>query len=157
VKRSHRTPPSKEKDSMNHAFGIALVVALLVPLAAHAEDQKQQVAENKAVESAEAWLSLVDQEKYADGWESAASYLKTAVSKDAFVKSLTAARKPLGNKVSRKLKSKDYRTTLPGAPDGEYVIIQFDTSFENKKMGIETITPMLDKDGAWKVSGYFIK
>ena len=47
--------------------------------------------------------------------------------------------------------------SLPGAPDGEYVVLQFDTSFANKKEAVETVTPMLDKDGKWKVSGYYIK
>jgi phosphoglycolate phosphatase len=31
------------------------------------------------------------------------------------------------------------------------------TVFENKKSAIETITPTLDNDGEWRVSGYFIK
>ena len=62
-----------------------------------------------------------------------------------------------GKNISRKLKSKSYSTSLPGAPDGEYVVIQFEASFENKKSAIETITPMLDKDGKWRVSGYFMK
>jgi hypothetical protein len=43
------------------------------------------------------------------------------------------------------------------APDGEYVVIQFEASFENKKSAIETVTPMLDKDGNWRVSGYYVK
>lgn len=59
--------------------------------------------------------------------------------------------------MSRELKSKQYATSLPGAPDGEYVVIQFKTAFENKKSVVETITPMLDKDKKWRVSGYFIK
>jgi hypothetical protein len=59
--------------------------------------------------------------------------------------------------VSRKLKSAKYTKALPGAPAGEYVVLQFDTSFVNKKEAVETVTPMLDKDGKWKVSGYFIK
>ena len=46
---------------------------------------------------------------------------------------------------------------MPGAPDGEYVVIQFETSFENKKHAIETVTPMMDKDGTWRVSGYYIR
>ena len=99
----------------------------------------------------------MDQEKYGEGWGAAASYLQNAVSKADFVKSLTAVRKPLGNVKRRNFKSKQYRTSLPGAPDGSYVVIQFKTSFENKKTSIETITPMLDKDKTWKVSGYFIK
>ncbi len=79
------------------------------------------------------------------------------MTKDAFVKSLNAARKPLGALKSREVKSKQYQTSLPGAPDGQYVVIQFTTSMENKNSAVETVTPMLDKDGKWKVSGYYIK
>ena len=136
-----------------------LLVSLLflVPLASNADEQKIEDAKKQAVEAAEAWLALIDQEKYGDGWEAAATFLKNAVSKEDFMKSLTAVRKPLGNVTTRKLSSKHYRTSLPGAPDGQYVVIQFETSFENKKESVETITPMLDKDKTWKVSGYFIK
>jgi hypothetical protein len=70
---------------------------------------------------------------------------------------MKAARQPLGKLISRKMQTKSYKTSLPGAPDGEYVVIQFETSFENKKTAIETVTPMLDKDGKWRVSGYYIK
>jgi hypothetical protein len=37
------------------------------------------------------------------------------------------------------------------------VVIQYDTVFKNKAAAVETIAPMLEKDGAWRVSGYFIK
>ena len=53
--------------------------------------------------------------------------------------------------------SKTFMTELPGAPDGRYVVIQFDTAFENKASSVETVTPMADPDGAWRVAGYFIK
>jgi hypothetical protein len=32
---------------------------------------------------------------------------------------------------SRKLKSATYKTSLPVAPDGQYVVIQYDSSFEH--------------------------
>lgn len=70
---------------------------------------------------------------------------------------MLAVRKPLGKLISRKVKNKNYTTSLPGAPDGEYVVIQFETSFEKKKSAIETVTPMMDKDRNWRVSGYYIK
>jgi hypothetical protein len=66
-------------------------------------------------------------------------------------------RKPLGRLVSRKVQSTLYKTSLPGAPDGKYVVITFETAFENKASAVETVTPMLEKDGKWRVSGYFIK
>ena len=83
--------------------------------------------------------------------------MATPITKDKWEQAITAVRKPLGKKLSRKLLSKTYTQSLPGAPDGEYVVIQFEASFQNKKIAIETVTPMLDKDGQWRVSGYYIK
>jgi len=113
--------------------------------------------EAEAQKAAEQWLALVDAGKFAESWDTAAAYFKGAVSKDQWQGSMVAMRKPLGDLVSRKLKTAKYAKTLPGAPDGEYVVLQFDTSFANKKTAVETITPLLDKDGKWRVSGYFIK
>ena len=70
---------------------------------------------------------------------------------------MTTFRKPLGELVSRQLKSAQPMTELPGAADGQYVVMQFETSFANKKSGIETVTFVLEKDGQWKSAGYFIK
>jgi len=114
-------------------------------------------AEAAAISAAEAWLSLVDKGKYEKSWIEASQYFKSAVSKDQWGQAIRAARKPLGNNLSRKLVSKSYHTSLPGAPDGKYVVIQFKASFEDKKAATETITPMMDKDGKWRVSGYYIK
>jgi hypothetical protein len=54
------------------------------------------------------------------------------------------------------LKAARFTRDLPGAPAGEYVVIQYDTDFEEKSGVTETITPMKEK-GAWRVSGYYIK
>jgi hypothetical protein len=113
--------------------------------------------EDEAQKSAEQWLSLVDAGKYSESWKTAATYFQGAVSQEQWKQSLNAVRKPLGELVSRKLKNAKYTKSLPGAPDGEYVVLQFNTSFTNKKQAIETVTPMIDKDGKWKVSGYYIK
>ena len=116
-----------------------------------------EVREAAAVTAAKKWLALVDEGIYGDSWETAAAYFKRAITKEKWEQMLTAVRSPLGRPVSRELSSKTYTQSLPGAPYGEYVVIQFATSFENKKSAIETITPMLDNDGEWRVSGYFIK
>ena len=114
-------------------------------------------AEKLGIESAQAWLEFVDIEKYTESWEEAAEYFKSAITKEKWGKAIQAVRNPLGKVVSRKLKSQKYTTSLPGTPYGEYVVIQYYTTFEKKKAAIETITPILDKDGKWKVSGYYIK
>ena len=116
----------------------------------------EQAKEEIAIQAAKDWLSLVDEERYGESWETAAIFFKNAVQKVQWITSMNGFRKPLGKLLERKIKNSQYMTTLPGAPDGEYVVIQFETSFENKKSSIETITPMLDKDGKWRTSGYYI-
>lgn len=133
--------------------GLTIMLILLptVSMTQHAAKERSAVA------VAERWLVMVDEGKYRESWEAAAEYFRTAVKQEQWVESLQAVRKPLGKLISRKVKSKSYKTSLPGAPDGEYVVIQFETSFEKKKFAIETVTPMIDKDGKWRVSGYYIK
>ncbi len=114
-------------------------------------------AEKQARRAAVAWLALVDAGDYSGSWDAAAGYFRAAITKDKWRQALTPVRTPLGKLVSREFKSAQYATSLPGAPDGEYVVIQFATAFENKAASVETVTPMLDKDGKWRVSGYFIK
>jgi len=113
--------------------------------------------ERAAVEVSRAWLKLVDEGKYSESWEEAAKYFKNALTREQWKSSLESVRSPLGAVLSRNLKSAKYTKTLPGAPDGQYVVIQYETSFRNKQHAIETVTPMLDKDGKWRVSGYYIR
>jgi hypothetical protein len=59
--------------------------------------------------------------------------------------------------LARRVTSRQFSEKLPGAPDGKYVIILWETVFERKASAVETVTPMLDPDGVWRVSGYFIR
>jgi Protein of unknown function (DUF4019) len=138
-------------------FGSLLPVCLGFLLMAGVVGAQAPEKEKAAITAAEQWLALVDAGKYAESWTEAAGYFKNAVTQEKWAQSLTAVREPLGKLISKKVKSTTYATSLPGAPDGEYVVIQFETSFENKKSAVETVTPAFEKDGKWRVSGYFIK
>jgi Protein of unknown function (DUF4019) len=133
---------------------MTIVVVLLASLHAGVAADK---AEAVATKQAEAWLGLVDGGKYGESWDAASKLFEGAVTRAAWAEKIAGVRAPLGKVLSRRVKSERPTTRLPGAPDGKYVLIQFATSFENKKQAIETVTPMLESDGSWKVSGYFIK
>lgn len=136
---------------------VSIILLLFLFGISHQAVLASQDRERTAEAVAKAWLLLVDEGKYSESWNETATYFKGAVTTDSWMKSMLSFRQPLGKVKSRKLMSKKYTKTLPGAPDGEYVVIQYRSSFENKKSAMETITPMLDKDGKWKVSGYYIK
>jgi len=137
---------------------LSILIVLVLVLAAPAwlrADEGAAVAEAK--KAATSWLATVDAGRYEKSWDDAAALFRQAVTKDAWEHALNAAREPLGAVVERKLKSATFARELPGAPDGEYVVIQFDTRFANKASAVETITPMRDPDGVWRVSGYLIR
>jgi hypothetical protein len=130
-----------------------LAAAVAVPFA-HAQ---QPDAERNAVDAANRWLVSADAGDGAATWDQAASAFQTAVSKADWSTALKQARQPLGAVTSRKVVSSEFKRSLPGAPDGEYVVIQYDTQFEHKAHAVETVVPMRARDGSWKVSGYFVK
>ncbi|MEW5974598.1 MAG: DUF4019 domain-containing protein [Acidobacteriota bacterium] len=137
---------------LSGAIFAVLALSMSVP-----ESLSTSPPEKEAEKAARSWLALVDTARYGESWEEAARLFKQQVSKAQWVQMVKGVRDPLGKMVSRKLKGARYTKELPGAPDGEYVVIQFDASFENKQTAVETVTPMVDQDGEWRVSGYYIK
>ncbi len=129
-----------------------LLTLTLTAFAAGASEQKTRAADQAAGK----WLALVDARDYDESWRRAASLFKLQVNIEQWRSAVAAARKPLGSMISRKLIAANYLTSLPGAPDGEYVVLQYRSEFEHKKSAIETVTPMLD-NGSWRVSGYYIR
>jgi hypothetical protein len=119
--------------------------------------QNERNPETDALAAAQDWLELIDRGDAAGSYSRAASLFKSAVSSEPWRSSLAAAQSPLGRPISRSLKSKSYAEELPGAPDGRYYVIEYETTFEKKKNGVETVVPMLDEDGVWRVSGYFVR
>jgi hypothetical protein len=132
-----------------------LIVVMLFAAGCRREDNS--AFEISALRSAESWLKIVDAGEYEKSYESSSELARKMVTKKDWSNGIRTARGFLGNVVSREAHSSRYLTSLPGAPDGKYVVIRFRTVFENKKRAIEIVTPMLDNDGQWRVSGYYIR
>ena len=116
----------------------------------------QSGGEIAATAAAEVWLSLVDDGQFDKAWDTGAKILQGVVTKEDWDQRAKERRPPLGKVVSRKGTETTSTTSLPGAPTGEYVVLQYNTEFEHKKVARETVTIALD-GGAWKVSGYYIR
>lgn len=132
---------------------VLVLVALLTPPPVHADEAKQAAA----VKTAEAWLALIDKAEYDKSWDEAAPAFKQKVPRSQWVQQIRSVRGPLGALKSRSLLGAKYTTEIPNAAKGEYVIMQFRASFASKENAVETVTPMLDDKGVWRVSGYYIR
>jgi Protein of unknown function (DUF4019) len=116
-----------------------------------------QEQEKAATDAATPWLALVDSGQYGESWFQASSDFRGAASKEQWIHALNTVRAPLGKLVSRQLKSATYTTKLPNTHPGEYMVVQYDTSYEKAPGMLEVVVMAKEKTGTWKVSGYFIK
>lgn len=118
---------------------------------------EKETPEKAAQKAAESWLDVVDHYAYDKTWEEASPSFKAVVNQDKWVRTLEDLRTRFGKVKDRKVRTARYTKSLPDAPKGEYVVVQFETTFQDNSSVIETVVPMLDPDGRWRVSGYYIK
>lgn len=136
--------------------GAAVIIALTTGAGTH-RAYAQNNGKAQAQKAAEAWLALVDAGQYGASYDQAAQSFKAVVSRDEWIKDVTGARGPLGKMSTRRLAKSDVMRDPPNAPPGEYVAIQYQSSFANLNAALETVVPVLEKDGKWRVSGYYVK
>ena len=115
------------------------------------------IKKKAALTAAEAWLGLLDSAKFADTWKNADDYFKTRVKEAKWVRQMPQLSRTLGKIVSRKLLSANFTHKLPGLPGRSAFILRYATKFEKKPQAIETVIPIDETDGTWRVSGYYIK
>ena len=107
--------------------------------------------------AAERWLALVDMCQYAESWEQAGAVFKESVAKSEWTEAASQTRQPLGKLKTRKVKYSQATDKIQGAPAGQYVLLQTEAAFERKETAKELVTLTLEKDGKWRVIGYFIQ
>ena len=139
-----RVDPGNKKIKAEYDTALAKAKAALVEI-------------KKAQAAVEKWLALLDEGKYAETWDESAALFRKVITRKKWASTIKALLEPMGKAKSRTRQDADYRTVLPGSPKGEYVIFVFETNYADKPGAIETVTPMKDKDGKWRVSGYYIK
>lgn len=112
--------------------------------------------ESVGASAARAWLALVDAGQLDESWTEAGSIFRAQVTQERWSQMVTPVREPLGAVISRKVRAIQATGTLPGMPDGEYEVIEFDTSFEKMNATVETVT-VVHEDGRWAVIGYYVR
>ena len=125
---------------------LAAVFCNLIMISAPAEDDAAVAGQN--------WLSLVDDQKYEESWKQASSMFRGEVSQEQWIAALKRSREPLGSLVSRMPSRVEFSRFLRGAPEADYAIIHFKTSF-TAKSATERLT-LVKEDGKWQMAAYGI-
>jgi hypothetical protein len=137
-----------------HALLILVCAFIIIfpMLSAKPDPEKTKQARAVAME----FLHLIDNEQYAESWQTAASLMREKVQQQKWIETLTKSRALSGALVERSEESASYSTSAKDSPEGEYILFTFDSTYQRTKSVREYVTVMLDGD-RWRVAGYFIK
>ncbi|MGP9766851.1 DUF4019 domain-containing protein [Halomonas sp. AOP13-D3-9] len=130
---------------------LTFIIATLLLMLSNQGQANTSAAEAAAL----AWLEAIDSGEFEQAWENSSTLLKVPLSPNMLSRTVSAARRDFGTVQSRRRVSLIRETSMPGAPSGDYAILTFQTSFENRPQITETITPHLE-EGTWRVSGYYV-
>ncbi|ADK86253.1 conserved hypothetical protein [Desulfarculus baarsii DSM 2075] len=142
--------------SAKRGYWAALICSLTMALCL-AGPLPARSAQDQAGRAATEWLALVDGGDYRQAWSATGELIRDAMTAQAWESLLEQARRPLGEKSARQETSRRAYEQLPGAPDGQYLVLTFDSSFAHKARAMETLTLRREADGVWRVVGYFIR
>ena len=135
---------------------LMMITAVGITVATLPRAADEEIDTVPATKAALTWLAIVDAGHYGQSWESTAEVFRAGVTKPQWEALVASVRGKVGGVQLRKVTSVQFVRDLPKAPPGEYVVIQYATRFDNGQFN-ETVTPMREKDGSWKVAGYYIK
>ncbi len=130
---------------------VTICLALLTSCSSSAQLTSEQQ------ESSRSWLAIVDAVDFEESWSQASMTFQSAVTQQSWVEQVRAARGPLGALEHRTQTRATTQTNPPGAPDGDYIIVIYDSSFENKAEAVETHSLQLEEAGVWRTAGHFIR
>jgi serine/threonine-protein kinase len=126
------------------------------PAGAPQADDPHTADELVAQRQALGFLGYLDQGRYADSYAYTGMLIRSQLDRDAFAAQIQKAREGTGALQSRELMDSSYTTNLPGAPEGQYVVLHYHASFANRPEAVETVTLAFAK-GYWRIVGYYIK
>lgn len=131
---------------------VAFSLLMLAAQSLQAQDAQPQEAAAEA--AAEQWIALVDIAEYAESWAEASPAFQTGISADDWEQAADQVRSQLGKLQDRTLMDSQYRTSLPNAPEGEYVILQYQSSFERLPQAMEMVVMTMTEREQWRAAGY---
>jgi len=99
---------------------------------------------------ATSWLNLIDTEHFAESWQPLGKKLKAKYSESTWGSALHPLLSQTG-----KVKKRTFRSVSYSDPQGESVIVEFDSSFTNASVTKEIVT-LAQEDGQWKIVSYSV-
>lgn len=119
--------------------------------------QHRFVTKPQSHERVTAFVALIDASDWEGSWNIAGPSFRSEVTSEEWAAQVQPVREPLGQVRSRELVTVQRTSSLPGAPEGEYEVVQYHTQFAGAPTLARETLIMLKTQQGWDVTGYFVQ
>lgn len=110
-----------------------------------------------AEQAAREWLALADAGRVEQSWAVSSALFRGTLTATSWSLEYSAVRACLGAVRTRVLRGARVTRRMVGAPEAEYRVFRFHTTFEGQERALdERVTTMREADGRWRVAGYYV-
>ena len=114
-------------------------------------------AEELLLEDAENFLTQLDQKAFSSAWQQTSPLFRMLNDEAGWKHTQQVLRQAYGPLKSRRFLRLSYRATYAHSPDGSYVIIQYQSQFENKVEATETVVLSCQTDSGCDIREYVLR
>jgi len=122
--------------------------------AANADQAQIEVWKIETGKVAKDYVEGLDKGDYAQSWPKGDQLFQHTITQKEWEKALTDNRKKLGSVKSRTVKDQKPAWDPHGLPKGAYMVVEYNTAFENAPDSGELLTLRRGSDGTWRVLTY---
>lgn len=115
-----------------------------------------QLLPSAALTTAEDFISVLDQQDYATAYQTSSKLLKLKIPQKTWINEQATAFQLLGQAEKRQLMSVKAREVYPSFPDGNYLIIAYETKTTYKAKAVEVLL-LKEEHHTWQVCRYSIR
>jgi|GEM_PF-680831 Antirepressor regulating drug resistance, predicted signal transduction N-terminal membrane component len=151
---------SGRRFSVVAALGVLVVLTALslVTTTAHAALVPVRESARMALRGTEDWLDLMDRGDFVACWETASRrFFRKPTPNREWLSGISRVRHSLGALHERRLHNQTFLPVNPEGLRGPFVVTVFESAFERMPAALETVTFVLDKDGRWRASAYYVR
>lgn len=132
-----------------------LLCLALLSTPATAQDQEAQDPADQteeAREAADAWLALFDANDIEATYDAAAEAFKTQVELQDWEAQAAQVKQAVGELDGRTYMETTYADELPQAPEGDYMIVQYETQYAN--LNVTEYVILVQEGDTWRMVGF---
>lgn len=132
-----------------------LLCLALLSTPATAQDQEAQDPADQteeAREAADAWLALFDANDIEATYDTAAEAFKTQVELQDWEAQAAQVKQAVGELDGRTYMETTYADELPQAPEGDYMIVQYETQYAN--LNVTEYVILVQEGDTWRMVGF---